>query len=90
MARLQPDIVMECTGAPSVIRDCLGVTSPAGIVCLAGVTTPGNKFDLDIGSLNRIIVRDNDVCLALSMPTAGTTRWRPMRLLAPPRPGSDA
>src|ERR1700688_4945252 len=63
MARLQPDIVMECPGAPSVIRDCLGVTAPAGILCLAGVTAPGNKFDLDIGSLNRIIVRDNDLVL---------------------------
>jgi threonine dehydrogenase-like Zn-dependent dehydrogenase len=61
MARLQPDIAMECTGASSVIRDCLGVTAPAGILCLAGVTAPGNKFDPDIGNLNRIMVRDNDV-----------------------------
>ena len=71
MARLQPDIVMECTGAPSVIRDCLGVTAPAGILCLAGVTAPGNKFDLDIGSLNRIMVRDNDVVFG----TVNANRW---------------
>ena len=72
MARLQPDIVVECTGAPSVIRDCLGVTAPAGILCLAGVTAPGNKFDLDIGSLNRMIVRDNDVVFG----TVNANRWR--------------
>jgi glucose 1-dehydrogenase len=71
MARLQPDIVMECTGAPSVIRDCLGVTAPAGILCLASVTAPGNKFDLDIGSLNRIMVRDNDVVFG----TVNANRW---------------
>jgi len=71
MARLQPDIVMECTGAPSVIRDCLGVTAPAGILCLAGVTAPGNKFDLDIGNLNRIMVRDNDVVFG----TVNANRW---------------
>jgi threonine dehydrogenase-like Zn-dependent dehydrogenase len=61
VARLQPDILMECTGAPAVIRDCLGVTAPAGIICLAGVTAPGHKFDLDIGSLNRTMVLGNDV-----------------------------
>jgi threonine dehydrogenase-like Zn-dependent dehydrogenase len=71
MARLQPDIVMECTGAPAVIRDCLGVTAPAGILCLAGITAPGNKFDLDIGSLNRIMVRDNDVVFG----TVNANRW---------------
>jgi threonine dehydrogenase-like Zn-dependent dehydrogenase len=72
MARPQPNIVMECTGAPSVIRDCLGVTAPAGILCLAGVTAPGNTFDLDIGSLNRMIVRDNDVVFG----TVNANRWR--------------
>ena len=53
--------VMECTGAPAVIRDCLAATAPAGIVCLTGVTEPGKIFDLDIGRLNRTMVLDNDV-----------------------------
>ena len=61
LERLKPDILMECTGAPSVIRDCLGVTAPAGILCLAGVTEPGNKFELDIGRINRTMVLGNDV-----------------------------
>ena len=39
---------------------------------LAGVTAPGNKFDLDIGSLNRMIVRDNDVVFG----TVNANRWR--------------
>jgi len=58
---LKANILMECTGAPAVIRDCLGATAPAGILCLAGVTEPGNKFELDIGRINRTLVLDNDV-----------------------------
>ncbi len=61
VAKLAPDIVMECTGAAAVVRDCLGITAPAGIICLAGVTAPGHKFELDIGSLNRTMVLGNDV-----------------------------
>jgi threonine dehydrogenase-like Zn-dependent dehydrogenase len=61
MAKLAPDVVMECTGAAAIVRDCLGVTAPAGIICLTGVTAPGHKFELDIGSLNRTMVLGNDV-----------------------------
>jgi glucose 1-dehydrogenase len=61
LAELAPDILMECTGAPAVIRDCLAATAPAGIVCLTGVTELGKTFDLDIGRLNRTMVLDNDV-----------------------------
>jgi glucose 1-dehydrogenase len=55
-----PDILMECTGAPSVIRDALGRTAPGGIVCLVGVSAPGQDLDVDIGEVNRTMVLDND------------------------------
>jgi threonine dehydrogenase-like Zn-dependent dehydrogenase len=58
--RLRPDILMECTGAPAVIAEILGRTAPAGIVCLVGVTAPGQEFKLDIGRINRTLVLDND------------------------------
>jgi threonine dehydrogenase-like Zn-dependent dehydrogenase len=61
LAEFAPDILMECTGAPAVIRDCLAVTAPAGIVCLTGVTELGKIFELDIGRLNRTLVLANDV-----------------------------
>jgi glucose 1-dehydrogenase len=61
LADLAPDILMECTGAPAVIRDCLAATAPAGIVCLTGVTEPGKMLELDVGRLNRTLVLDNDV-----------------------------
>ena len=60
LARISPDILMECTGVPAVIRDCLGATGPAGIVCLTGVTEPKKVFDLDVGAINRTMVLDND------------------------------
>jgi threonine dehydrogenase-like Zn-dependent dehydrogenase len=58
--KLAPDVIMECTAAPKVIRDCLGTTGAAGIVCLAGVSAPGRSFPLDLGGVNRDIVLDNE------------------------------
>ncbi|HEY5280216.1 MAG TPA: glucose 1-dehydrogenase [Pseudolabrys sp.] len=58
---LCPDVVLECTGAPSVILDVLGRTSPDGIICLAGVSSGGRKFPLDVGNLNRNMVLENHV-----------------------------
>jgi threonine dehydrogenase-like Zn-dependent dehydrogenase len=56
----RPDILMECTGAPTVIRDVFGATAPDGVTCLTGVTEPGHVFDLDIGRINRSMVLNND------------------------------
>ena len=58
--RLKPDIVMECTGAASVVRDLLGRTGANGILCLLSVTAP-KVMDVDIGTLNRTLVIENDV-----------------------------
>jgi len=55
-----PDVLMECTGAASVVRDVLGRTAASGIVCLVGVTAPGHDFDIDVGALNRTMVLNND------------------------------
>jgi threonine dehydrogenase-like Zn-dependent dehydrogenase len=58
---LQPDIVIECTGAIPVIAGVLGHTAPSGIVCLAGVTAPGRLAEIDIGLFNRSMVLSNEV-----------------------------
>ena len=57
---LAPDVVIECTGAPSVIAGVLGRSAPSGIVCLAGI---GGNHDssFDIGQFNRTMVLNNDV-----------------------------
>ncbi len=56
---IKPDILMECSGAPDVVRDVLGSTAASGIVCLVGFSQPGNDFDVDVGALNRTMVLDN-------------------------------
>ena len=61
IARLSPDIIMECTGAPSLVREVLGATAPAGIVCLTGVSNSGHALDVDLGALNRALVLNNHV-----------------------------
>ena len=58
---LRPDIVLECTGAGSVILDVLGTTQPDGIVCLAGVSVGGHKINFDVGDFNRTVVLENHV-----------------------------
>ena len=50
------DVVMECTGAPSLVFDVACRASPDGIVCLAGVSEVGSVRPIDVGSLNRAIV----------------------------------
>ncbi|MGI8721981.1 MAG: FAD-dependent monooxygenase [Geodermatophilaceae bacterium] len=59
--RLEMDVVLECTGAASVIAEVLDGTGRNGIVCLAGVSSPGRRIAVDIGRLNRELVLDNDV-----------------------------
>jgi glucose 1-dehydrogenase len=61
IADLRPDIVVECTGAPALIRRLLGATAAAGIVCLTGISNPGEAFTLDLGLINRTMVLGNDV-----------------------------
>lgn len=58
---LEPDIVLECTGAAAVVSEVLGGTARNGIVCLTGVSSPGRELRLDLGGLNREWVLDNDV-----------------------------
>jgi glucose 1-dehydrogenase len=57
---LKPDILMECTGVPGVVRDVLGRTASGGIVCLVGVSAPGQDLSVDLGWVNRTMVLDNN------------------------------
>ncbi|MFL6797652.1 MAG: glucose 1-dehydrogenase [Xanthobacteraceae bacterium] len=60
LAKLAPDILIECTGIASVVRECLPSIGPAGIICLTGVSAPGKTFDVDLGQLNRTAVLNNE------------------------------
>jgi threonine dehydrogenase-like Zn-dependent dehydrogenase len=59
VANLEPDILMECSGAPDAIANVLARTAPAGVLCLIGVTSSGHDFKVDIGQFNHTTVLDN-------------------------------
>jgi glucose 1-dehydrogenase len=59
LGSLEPDVVIECTGAASVVLDVMSRTAPDGIVCLAGVSSGGHKLQFDVGGLNREMVLEN-------------------------------
>jgi threonine dehydrogenase-like Zn-dependent dehydrogenase len=60
ISALEPDVVIECTGATSVIADVVARSAPSGIVCLTGVSSGGHTIDMDLGGVNRRMVLEND------------------------------
>jgi threonine dehydrogenase-like Zn-dependent dehydrogenase len=61
LGALEPDIVIECTGASSVVLDVMSRNAPEGVVCLTGVSSGGHTLSFDVGDLNRAMVLENDV-----------------------------
>lgn len=61
LAAAPPDIVLECTGAPSVVVEVMQHTGRAAITCLVGVSGSAPAIPIDVGALNRGIVLENDV-----------------------------
>lgn len=58
---VEPDVVIECTGAAVVVLDVMQRTAPNGIVALAGLSSGGRRIDIDMAMLNRTLVLENDV-----------------------------
>ncbi|WP_433043306.1 glucose 1-dehydrogenase [Dactylosporangium sp. CS-033363] len=59
--KLRPDIIIEATGAASVVFDAIAGTGAYGIVCLTGVSSAGRTISVDLGGANRSMVLENDV-----------------------------
>ncbi|MEG3613823.1 glucose 1-dehydrogenase [Isoptericola haloaureus] len=59
--RIEPDVIVECTGAPSVVVDTFTSTRPYGITVLTGVSSAGRHVPVDAGAANRSVVLENDV-----------------------------
>ena len=57
----KPDIILECTGVASVIAECMYQLGSDGILCLAGVSTHGEQVNLELGTINRAMVLNNQV-----------------------------
>jgi threonine dehydrogenase-like Zn-dependent dehydrogenase len=58
---LEPDVVLECTGATPLIVDAATRIARDGIVCLTGVSSGGRRIGIDIGAINRELVLENGV-----------------------------
>ncbi|MET9700844.1 hypothetical protein ABZY31_28570 [Streptomyces sp. NPDC006529] len=59
-ASVRPDVIIEATGAGSLVFDALAGTAAYGIVCLTGVSPKGRSITVDAGSINRELVLEND------------------------------
>jgi threonine dehydrogenase-like Zn-dependent dehydrogenase len=61
LRNIAADIWIECTAAPALMVTALTATAPDGILCLAGVSSPGHTAAIDIGALGRDLVLGNRV-----------------------------
>ena len=55
-----PDVVIECTGVPSLVFDAMEHVGAGGVVCLTGVSSGGRNIAIDGGELNRYMVLENE------------------------------
>jgi threonine dehydrogenase-like Zn-dependent dehydrogenase len=55
------DVVLECTGAPTLLFEAMKAPRPNGIVCLLGVSPTGRCASVDAGALSRALVLENNV-----------------------------
>jgi threonine dehydrogenase-like Zn-dependent dehydrogenase len=58
LAKLVPDVVIECTGVPDVIAALVTHVAPDSVICLTGVGS-SHKQDFDTGLFNRNMVLNN-------------------------------
>jgi threonine dehydrogenase-like Zn-dependent dehydrogenase len=58
---LDADVIIECTGAPSVVITTMMRNAQSAIVCLAGLSAVGRQMPVDIASLNQSMVLQNDL-----------------------------
>jgi threonine dehydrogenase-like Zn-dependent dehydrogenase len=62
-AHVNPDVVIEATGAGPVVFGAIAHTATYGIVCLTGVSPTGRRLTVDAGTVNRDIVLENDAVI---------------------------
>jgi len=60
---LQPDVVVECTGAAPVIKEAIERSGPGAIICLTGLGKPKGPLSLDVAAFNDSMVLGNRVVL---------------------------
>ncbi|MDY7089671.1 MAG: theronine dehydrogenase, partial [Actinomycetota bacterium] len=61
--RARPDVIIEATGASSLVFEAMAGTATYGIVCLTGISPVGRKISVDVGAANREMVLENDAVI---------------------------
>ncbi|HZP79348.1 MAG TPA: glucose 1-dehydrogenase [Pseudolabrys sp.] len=59
--QLEPDIVLECTGAPTVVLKSIHRIGHNGIVCLTGMSPGVHAVDFDVSGFNAAMVLRNQL-----------------------------
>lgn len=54
------DVIVECTGVPSLVFDAVEHIGSGGVVCLTGVSPTGRELSIDAGLVNRSMVLTNE------------------------------
>ena len=57
----EPDIVVEATGSPALIAQCVAGSAPGSIVCLTGLGGEALDATFDVATLNQSMVLENRV-----------------------------
>jgi 2-desacetyl-2-hydroxyethyl bacteriochlorophyllide A dehydrogenase len=55
------DVIIECTGAPAMIKQVLAAQTPNRIVCLAGLSGTKSDIGVDVAAFNQSMVLGNGV-----------------------------
>jgi threonine dehydrogenase-like Zn-dependent dehydrogenase len=55
------DVLIECTGVPSVVMETITQHGLDAVTCLTGVSSTGKRLPVDVGAANREAVLGNDV-----------------------------
>jgi threonine dehydrogenase-like Zn-dependent dehydrogenase len=58
---VNPDVIVESTGAAEVILGAMDRNARGGIVCLTGLSSGAHRVDFDVTQLDRSMVLENDV-----------------------------
>ncbi|MEV0696030.1 glucose 1-dehydrogenase [Streptomyces sp. NPDC050388] len=56
---LEPDVVIECTGAGPLVFSLISVVGPNYVICLAGISSGSRKIPVGLDELNKEMVLEN-------------------------------
>ena len=58
---ISPDVVIECTGIGSVVREVARIATPGGVVALTGIAGHSAQTELDLNLVNKNMVLSNAI-----------------------------